>query len=309
MTTLTSGIAYADLEFQGLHRIIATATLTGADGVTVVDPGPTTTLPALERHLASIGASIQDITALFITHIHLDHAGASGTLIQRNPRIKVFVHEVGAPHMVDPSKLVASAGRLYGDDMDRLWGAVTPVTPASLVTLKGGERLDRAGRRWDVAYTPGHASHHVSYFSPDSGIAFVGDTAGVQVLSGGFVLPPTPPPDIDLPAWTASLALIEQWRPQTLFLTHFGPSERVAAHIAELRDHLQFVERLAREAIARSDDEAEREAWFTEQLRGEMRRRTSDADLRAYEMAGRFDLNWRGIARYVTKRLGPAKTA
>ena len=213
MTTLTSGIAYADFEFQGLQRIIATVTLTGADGVTVVDPGPTTTLPALERHLASIGASIQDITALFITHIHLDHAGAAGTLIQRNPRIKVFVHEVGAPHMVDPSKLVASAGRLYGDDMDRLWGAVTPVTPAALVPLKGGERLDRAGRRWDVAYTPGHASHHVSYFSPDSGIAFVGDTAGVQVLSGGFVLPPTPPPDIDLPAWTASLALIRAVAP------------------------------------------------------------------------------------------------
>jgi glyoxylase-like metal-dependent hydrolase (beta-lactamase superfamily II) len=302
MTTLTAGMAYADLEFQGLHRIIATVTLTGADGITVVDPGPTTTLPVLERHLSSIGAGVQDITALFITHIHLDHAGATGTLVQRNPRINVFVHEVGAPHMVDPSKLVASAGRLYGDDMERLWGAVTPVPAAALVVLKGGERLDRAGRAWEVAYTPGHASHHVSYFSPDSGIAFVGDTAGVQVLSGGFVLPPTPPPDIDLPAWAASLDAIERWRPQTLFLTHFGPSESVTAHLAELRDHMQFVERLTREALARSEDEAQREAWFTEQLRSEMRRRTSEADMRAYEMAGRFDLNWRGIARYVTKR-------
>ena len=304
MTTLTSGIRFADLDFQGLHRIIATATLQGSDGLTIIDPGPASTLASLKRHLASIGASVADVSALFITHIHLDHAGASGTLLRENPRIKVYVHEVGAPHMVDPSRLLASAGRLYGDDMQRLWGDVLPVPGASLIALKGGERLQSGGRTWDVAYTPGHASHHVSYFSADSGIAFVGDTAGVQVIPGGFVLPPTPPPDIDVPAWSRSLDLIEQWRPDTLFLTHFGPSGQAGAHLAELRDHLQLVERLARQVIAATSDDAARESQFIALLRREIGHLATADDLRTYEMAGRFDLNWRGIARYVLKSSG-----
>ena len=152
-----------------------------------------------------------------------------------------------------------------------------------------------------LRYTPGHASHHVSYFSADAGIAFVGDTAGVQVVAGGFVLPPTPPPDIDIPAWTHSIDAIEQWRPETLFLTHFGPSGQVTSHLAELRDHLQLMERMAREVIAGTTDEAGREAQFIERLRREIGRRAAQDDVRTYEMAGRFDLNWRGIARYVLK--------
>src|SRR5689334_11435981 len=118
MTTLAPGILFADLEFQGMRRIIATATLQGPDGITIVDPGPTSTLPAIERHLAALGASVADVSSLFITHIHLDHAGATGTLLRKNPRINVYVHESGAPHMADPSRLLASAGRLYGEDMD-----------------------------------------------------------------------------------------------------------------------------------------------------------------------------------------------
>lgn len=301
MTTLASGVSFVDLEFQGLRRIIAAALLRGPDGVTIVDPGPTSAMPVLERRLADAGASIDDITALFITHIHLDHAGATGTLLARNPRIKVYVHEKGAPHMVDPAKLLASATRLYGDAMDRLWGEVRPVPASALVALTGGERVIAGGRPWEVAYTPGHASHHVSYFSPDTGLAFVGDTAGVQTVPGGYVLPPTPPPDIDVPAWMRSLERIEQWHPSALFLTHFGPTENVAPHLAELRDHLQSTERLAREAMSRTDDEAAREAWFIEQVRYELSRRMGDTDVHAYQIAGRFDLNWRGIARYVTR--------
>ena len=202
--------------------------------------------------------------------------------------------------LVDPSKLLASAGRLYGDDMERLWGEVAPVPPSAIVPLSGGEQIAVGGRTWDVAHTPGHASHHVSFFSADSGVAFVGDTAGVQVMPGGFVLPPTPPPDIDISLWIASLSTIERWHPQTLFQAHFGPSASVSAHLAELRDHLHLMERLAREAIASIADN-EREAWFIERLRREMGRRMGDADLRAYEVAGRLDLNWRGLARYVLK--------
>ena len=301
MTILASGITFADLQFQGLPRIIAIGMLQGPDGIALVDPGPSTTLPVLRRELAALGASVQDISALLVTHIHLDHSGVAGTLVRENPRIKVYVHQVGAPHLVDPSKLVASAGRLYGDAMERLWGEVAPVAASAIVPLSGGERIAVGGRDWDVAYTPGHASHHVSFFSADTGIAFVGDTAGVRVTPGGFVLPPTPPPDIDIALWMASLSAIERWHPQSLVLTHFGPSASVSAHIAELREHLQLMERVAREAMAGVSEDG-REAWFIEQIQRDMRRRMSEADLRAYEMAGRFDLYWRGIARYVMKR-------
>ena len=301
LTTLAAGLSFADLEFQATRRIIASAVLRGSRGIAVVDPGPTTGLPVLERELALAGASLADVSEVLITHIHLDHAGATGTMLARNPRIKVYVHEKGAPHMADPSKLLASATRLYGDAMDRLWGEVRPVPASALVTLAGGERILAGDRPWDVAYTPGHASHHVSYFSPDTGIACVGDTAGVQTVPGGYVLPPTPPPDIDVPAWLRSLDLIEQWRPASLFLTHFGPTEHVGAHLAELRAHLHDTERLAREAMARTDDESAREAWFIEQVRYDLSRHMGDTDVHAYQIAGRFDLNWRGIARYVQK--------
>lgn len=304
MHRLAAGITFADLEFQGIHRIIATAVLQGRDGLAIVDPGPASTLPVLRRHLAALGATVADVTQLLLTHIHLDHAGACGALVRDNPAMSVVVHAVGAPHMADPSKLLSSAGRLYGDQMDRLWGEVIPVPSSALRVLRGGETLTAGDRRWQVAATPGHASHHVSYFSAETGIAFVGDTAGVQVLQNGFVLPPTPPPDIDLPAWFASLDLIEAWHPSSLFLTHFGPTHTPSAHLAELRDHLRLVESLALQAQALDADEPAREAWFINRVRLEMSRRMGETDVNAYQVAGRFDLNWRGLSRYLTKRKG-----
>ena len=163
--------------------------------------------------------------------------------MRENPALRVYVHEKGAPHMVDPSKLIASATRLWGDEMDRLWGEMRPVPAENLVVLRGGERIAAGGRDLDVAYTPGHASHHVSYFSGDTGIAFVGDTAGVRLQAGRFIMPPTPPPDIDLEAWRDSFARIAAWHPETLFLTHFGPFAPVAAHLTEMADHLEHDER------------------------------------------------------------------
>lgn len=304
MDVLAPGLALADLEFQQQRRVIATGILQGAEGVAIVDPGPASTLATLRRHLARCGASVDRVTALLLTHIHLDHAGATGTLLRENPRIRVFVHQVGAPHLVDPSKLVASATRLYGDAMDALWGEIAPVPAGAIETLSGGERIPVGGRVWDVAYTPGHASHHVSYFERDSGVAFVGDTGGVQVIPGGFVLPPTPPPDIDIPRWLESLDVIDAWRPRSLVMTHFGVTNDVSAHLAELRDHLRLCERLAAEALAGEPDDAAREARFMARLRHEMTQRMSDADLRGYEMAGRFDLNWRGLLRYLSRRRG-----
>jgi glyoxylase-like metal-dependent hydrolase (beta-lactamase superfamily II) len=302
MDTLAAGISYFDLNYLNQARIIASVVLHGAGGVAIVDPGPSSTLPTFRRELAASGIGIGDLTAILLTHIHLDHAGATGTLLRENPGIRVYVHERGVPHMADPAKLLASAARLYGDDnMDRLWGEFVPVPREAMTVLTGGERIDAGGRRLEVAYTPGHASHHVSFFSPDSGIVFAGDVAGVKITQDAFVLPPTPPPDIDLELWRASLDTLEAWRPETLFLTHFGPSSPTGVHVTALRDHLEQAARLVQQSLARDEDDAAKEVWFGEQVR-HLLRQMGAADVGSYEVAARFDLSWRGLARYLRKR-------
>jgi len=304
MDRLAPGVSYVDLMFRSTPRIVATAVIQGPRGVALLDPGPTSTLPTLEAELEKSGIKPGDVSDIVLTHIHLDHAGATGTLVRRNPALRVFVHEKGAPHMVDPARLLASAGRLYGDQMERLWGEVAPVPAKVLTTLAGGERIEAGGRRFDVAYTPGHASHHVSYFNDETGLAFVGDTAGIKRTASGIVVAPTPPPDIDLESWETSLRKIEAWRPDTLFITHFGPASPYAPHLNALREHLQVTTGLVRESLARDGTDEDREAWFTDRVRLELRRRMNEADALAYEVAGRFDLNWRGLARYLRKKTG-----
>lgn len=302
MMTLGNGLSYTDAGFQGRPHVNAVAVMQGAGGVALVDPGPSSTLPALYATLDRAGIGVGDLTALLVTHIHLDHSGASGTLVHANPRLRVYVHERGVPHLVNPEKLLASASRLWGDAMDRLWGEVRPVPAETIVALSGGERLEVGGRRLDVAYTPGHASHHVSYFSANDGVAFVGDTGGIRLLPGGSVLPPTPPPDIDLAAWRDSLDRIGQWHPGTLFLTHFGPAAPVGPHTAELVDRLDHLARLVKSSLERDEPDEVREAWFVERVRRDLRERMSEADVQAYEAAGGFDLSWRGLARYWRKQ-------
>jgi glyoxylase-like metal-dependent hydrolase (beta-lactamase superfamily II) len=302
MDVLAAGISFFDLTFQGNPRVIATAVLHGTRGIALIDPGPSSSLPALRRSLQAAGISIGDLTGIVLTHIHLDHAGATGTLVAENPRLKVYVHERGAPHLADPSKLLASASRLYGDDMDRLWGQVQPVPASAITALSGGERVEAGGRQLATAYTPGHASHHISYFCQDTGIAFVGDVAGIQLMPNAFILPPTPPPDIDLELWAASVARIEAWSPSLLFLTHFGPSSSPGPHLQRLLEHLNVLGGLARTSLEREEPDDRREAWFVEACRTEIRRRSSAADVNAYEVAAPFELNWRGLARYWRKR-------
>src|SRR5439155_771788 len=186
--------------------------------------------------------------------------------------------------------------------MDRLWGDVLPVPAGAIAVLTGGERIDAGGRRLDVAYTPGHASHHVSYFNGETGVAFVGDTAGIRLSAGGFVLPPTPPPDIDLEVWRDSIELIERRRPDTLFLTHFGPSMPAPPHLSALGEHLTLAGRLVKESLSLDGSDESREAWFADAMRREIRGRTLRDDAQTYEIAAPFNLNWRGLARYWRKR-------
>jgi glyoxylase-like metal-dependent hydrolase (beta-lactamase superfamily II) len=274
-----------DLHHLGRARVIGSWVV----GDVLIDPGPESCLPAL---LEGLAGRVPRVIAL--THIHLDHAGASGSLLRRFPDAEVWVHERGTPHLIDPTKLLASAGRLYGQEMERLWGEVLAVPAERIRSLVGGERLD--GFR--VAYTPGHASHHVAYLHEPTATAFCGDVAGVRIDQDAPVLAPTPPPDIDLPAWSDSLDVIEAWRPAALVPTHFGRYEDVSGHLRELRESLAEAERLAR----------------TESLEGFVRglRERLDAagvdrkSAAAYEQAMPPEQVFAGMRRYLEKAAAPS---
>lgn len=303
MTTFAPGLDYVDLNFLDRSQIIATAIIQGPPGVALVDPGPSTTLDNLRTALKKKGIAIGDVRQILLTHIHLDHAGGTGTLVKENPAIDVFVHERGAPHMIDPSKLLASAGRLYGADMERLWGEFLPVPAGRVKILEGGERITAGGRELDVAYTPGHASHHVSYFDPSSRVAFVGDTAGIRRGAGTCIMPPTPPPDIDLAAWRTSADRILAWDPDTLFLTHFGPFHGARLHVLELMDRLHAWSTIVRRLLADGSlDDPQRERMFVEEALLDLRRIVGEQEAEMYSRAGRIDYSWQGLARYWRKK-------
>jgi glyoxylase-like metal-dependent hydrolase (beta-lactamase superfamily II) len=246
----------------------------------IVDPGPESTLDTLLEELGDFVPA-----RILLTHIHLDHAGAAGALAQRWPEVEVWVHERGARHMLDPSRLMASAQRIYGDDMERLWGDMHPVPEERLRVLSGGERIGP----WRVEYTPGHASHHVSYLHEDSGIALVGDVAGCRI-GDGPILPPTPPPDVDLEAWHRSLRVVSEWSPSRLAITHFGTWDDVPSHLATMHDAL---DRWAE--VSQRTDEGE----YAAAVEHEMRSKTSDpAVAEAFLGAMPPKMLWAGWARY-----------
>jgi glyoxylase-like metal-dependent hydrolase (beta-lactamase superfamily II) len=201
----------------------------------LIDCGPGT---CVRRLLDGLGEARP--RALVLTHIHLDHAGAAGALVARWPELPVYVHPAGAPHLVDPSKLIASARRVFGETLEPLFGEMLPVPAANVRALADGESA--AGLQ--CAFTPGHASHHVAFLDRASGVAYTGDLAGVR-LAEGAVLPPTPPPEVDLRLWESSLALLESWRPDALALAHFGLVESPGEHVALLREALERHERWA----------------------------------------------------------------
>ena len=303
MFSLAAGLGYVDLHFLGVSEIIATAVLHGASGVALIDPGPSTTLDNLKTSLQRRNISVADVRQVLLTHIHLDHAGVTGTLVRENPSIEVFVHERGAPHLIDPTKLLASAGRLYGADMERLWGDFLPVPADRVRALKGEERITAGGRELQVAYTPGHASHHVTYFDPAIRMAFVGDTAGIRRHGQSYVMPPTPPPDIDLDAWRLSEDRILAFDPDTLFLTHFGPFHGARLHFQEMGQHLASWSAIVRRLIADATlDEKEKLEAFMKEALLDLERKVGTVQAEQYTRAGRLDYSWQGLSRYWRKR-------
>jgi glyoxylase-like metal-dependent hydrolase (beta-lactamase superfamily II) len=301
MNTLAPGLSWVDLLFLRRPHAIATVVVRGADGLALIDPGPTSCLETLDLALQAQGLRLSDVTDLLLTHIHLDHAGAAGTIVRRYPKIRVVVHERGAPHMADPDKLLKSATRLYGDRMDELWGEFAAVPEKNMTIVSGGERIEAGGRTFEIAYTPGHASHHVSYFDRSSGVAFVGDTGGVCV-DGGYILPPTPPPDIDIDAWRGSVARIETWSPATIFMTHFGPVNSPPPHLQTLMQNLDTMAALVRARLSEPGTDEEQSRRFADDLMRELRRQMTDAQVASYRAAAPPELIWLGLARYWRKK-------
>ncbi len=220
-----------DLNFQGHPNAVAAYLLADGDDLLLVETGPGSTLDALEAGVRAAGFALDQLTGVVVTHIHLDHAGGAGAVLARAPRARFYVHPRGAAHMIDPSKLVASATRIYGADMDRLWGSFEAVPAERLTQLADGDAVRCGGRTLTALHTPGHAVHHVVLHEAERGDVYAGDVAGVRVGPMRVVVPPTPPPDIDPPAWRESIARIRALAPRRLLLTHFGAFDDAAWHL------------------------------------------------------------------------------
>lgn len=271
-----------DLLHQGTERVIGCYVLETDDGPALFDCGPTTSIPALRSALGERGISLFDLRHLLLSHIHLDHAGAAGTLVREHPELQVHVSEIGAPHLLDPSRLERSARRLYGDDMDTLYGELAPVPAANLHPLVGERVL---GLEWFP--TPGHASHHVCYLDGEATL-YAGDAAGVRIQPARHVLPVSPPPEVDPVVWSRTITEIDVRQPARLALIHFGVVEDVADHLQRLRERLGvWTDRVASGA-------SERE--FVDACRRDLAR--DEADTEPWELAAPFWLSYRGLERY-----------
>ncbi len=290
-----------DLGFQERRGVVAAYLLAGGNELALVETGPTSTLPALLTGVRAAGFDPADITALLLTHIHLDHAGAAGPLVRDLlPRATVHVHPVGAPHLVDPGKLLASATRIYGDRMESLWGEVLPVPAERVQPMEDGQPLSVAGRVLTAIFTPGHASHHVTYWDAAAGTAFTGDVGGIRMQGTDYVCPPTPPPDLDPDTWTGSVGRLRKLAARRLCLTHFGCFDDAAAHLDRLLPELEVFQRLSADALRGGADQEKLTAILHERM----------ADQLGAGPETLVDLEWAtpsymaalGLTRLLTKR-------
>ena len=270
-----------DLHYQGVERVIGAYLLETEDGLALNDCGPSLCIPALKERLAERGLALTDLRHLLLSHIHLDHAGAAGTLVREHPGLQVHVSEIGAPHLVDPTRLERSARRLYGDEFDALWGELTPV-PEGNIHVVGDDVLGLA-----CFPSPGHASHHVCYLDGE-GTLYAGDAAGVRIVPDRHILPVAPPPDVDLEAWERTIDELELRAPQRLALIHFGVIEQPHDHLRRLRRQL----RLWAQRVRQGMDEEE----FVEAARADLEADEGEAPY--YERAAPFWQSYLGLKRY-----------
>jgi glyoxylase-like metal-dependent hydrolase (beta-lactamase superfamily II) len=316
-----------DLHLQGMPNAVAAHVIAGFDGHIVIDCGPESTIPALLEGIRAVGLEPEEIRHIVLTHIHLDHAGAAGKLA-RMFGAQVYVHARGAPHLLDPSKLLASASKIFGARMRVLWGGIESVPESQLTVLEGARvpwtqvsslleagpsdwldnenTLELSGHHLRAYYTPGHASHHLMYaWQTADGLAvFAGDLAGVRLPGSNIPIPPTPPPEVDLWAWSESLELLTSLEPSRLYLTHFGPIDDVRDHLTRLKTNLIKVGALSLEAV----QSGQSNRWLSVKLRAALG--ITPAKAGSWSVGSMGEADAQGLERYWFKyhpELIPAK--
>lgn len=288
-----------DLQFQGTPHTIAAFLILGPEGPVLIETGPASTLPTLLAELARLGVKPADVRDVLVTHIHLDHAGAAGWWARQGSR--VHVHPVGAPHLVDPAKLLKSATRIYGDRMDTLWGEVLSAPEDRVVPVVDGQRLTLGGVQFTVMDTPGHAWHHHAYIVGD--IAFIGDAAGIRLPDNAWLDMPAPPPEFDLEAWLVTMTRLRAAGLKTLYRTHFGPGGVAADELADFQVFLVEAAGWIRDMLAEGMERDEMVRQFIARVRRRGIEAGADEETaRAYELANPRHMSVDGIARYWRKR-------
>ena len=302
---IDDGLWCIDLQFQREPNVIAAWLMAGEDGLALIETGPSSTLEALRAGIAATGHRLADLTDVVVSHIHLDHSGAMTHVAAAAPRARIHVHPVGLPHLVDPARLWASAARIYGDRMVPLWGDAGPVPAERVHPVGDGDVLLMAGREFRVLHTPGHAGHHLALHDADRQLVFTGDAAGVRVPGTGYVCPPVPPPELDIPVWDETIALLAGLGARRLCLTHFGVVADPAAHLRQLVRNLDSFRDLAQSVLVAGGDQAA----LTAAIQGAMVAglalgedgAAGDATLRQLELATPSYMAALGLTRYLTK--------
>ena len=307
---LEPGIFIIDHHFQGVPGVIASYLLAGENDLTLIETGATPTIENLLDGVRAAGFDPEAITQLAVTHIHLDHAGSAGVLMRRLPKARLLVHPFGAPHMVDPTKLMASATRIYGDRMEELWGEVAPVPADRVDILEDGARFQAGGRELVALHTPGHAMHHIAYHDLVTNAVFTGDVAAVRLDRAPYVRPPTVPPELDLLLWRESVQRLRALNPSRFYLTHFGAFDDISWHLDDLLCRLFYWSGWTDVQLEDVSDTT----VVTERLR-----QLGDAEIvaacgddrlvRPYEVATSYQMTVDGIARYLRKRRSQAEPA
>ncbi len=288
-----------DLHFQGQPEIIASYALRGPRGVALIETGPGSTSATLLNRLQALGIAPEEVTDILLTHIHLDHAGAAGYLAQLTGA-RVHVHHVGAPHMIDPSKLLASAGRIYGDQMGPLWGDFLPVPADQINILHDGDIIDAAGIPIKAIDTPGHAYHHMAYWL--DGICFSGDVGAVRLPGYTHLRLPVPPPELNIPLWQESVRRLQQLRPDRIVPTHFGAYEDVQDHLEGILEKLDALAGYVRERWLAGESQGrlihDLTRWLADQARAEG---VDEDGVHRYEVIAPSYMNITGLLRYFRK--------
>ncbi len=302
------GLWCIDLQFQATPRVIAAWLLAGSDGLALIETGPSSTMAALRAGIAATGHRLADVTDVVVTHIHLDHSGAMTHVAREAPSARIHVHPAGRPHLIDPDRLWASAARIYGDRMVPLWGDAGPVPADRVQPVDDDEVLHLAGRDLRAIHTPGHAGHHLALHDADRQLVFTGDAAGVRAPGTGYVCPPVPPPELDIPLWDQTIARLAGLHARRLCLTHFGVVADPAAHLWQLVRNLDGFRDLARSVLVAGGDQATLTAAIHDRMAaglGVVRSGPVEVDpvaLRELELATPSYMAALGLTRFLTRQ-------